>query len=1223
MVTCTLYPELDSCCCCVLLRDSAVSVFVVGVGFWFKRASRSPFSCHGGSSYVLYNGAAGTCHPHWGEHRKGGLSPMNPSLPAGGHAHTASNEGGRQQGTPVDVDGSRVAPDRGHRDDSRDDLDASLLARISPDAAEGAPRQAAFANDEGRRPACARATDVSGSSAFGGGAGDDISVSDFCSSLIELATADEMMLTSTYVVDVEQRRGWSLPLDTAVALCIRRFYPRLSYGSVCTLMVSLVDELATTRFIERMARHSLAAIPSAPSSAGTRWQHPATASLAATPLHTIRRAMRDCVWDLSDTISIVDAMPPSPLGTYRITFAEPPSYHDTLSTSHDGSRGLPTARRSPVGDAMGPSASASQYIFDQSSHDSLRASQPIISADVQRTQQYSTLARPSLDSAERRSPAPLPYDDVAISCSTSSPQGLHDSLRALQPSSLIASAASAFEPVATPSIVRDTAASTPTPSDPLDNCLSLHMGDAPRDPSASPPSLSSLNESDIAAASSAARAIDGTGELSYYLEDYGRNLLRLVPNVRLQVSLASFLEHVSMVLSFMDIPGYVDTCMAIVTTAPLELREFAARDAPARIISRAQERAASMARGMGSGPPHSASCSSRVDFGSIAARGKQKAEQVSVDQQRLTLAKERADLEQRSQEMLRQEHAYQQSRRWHSFTPPPHPADALSRKPSKRPVSPSPTEDSLASVSTPAVPATPSFYSDSMGAGRPMSYTKLRSAAAVYASCSFDKTSLKVPAFVKGDLVKLIDCDSNDHDSWLPARPEMLERLLKFYFQRYQIAAESGSALNAADAAAESCRDLLRDGIADSPKLSLIHVRVKKSRTTDASADTLFMVHQIDQHAVPTSAAAITLSIEKRKFKIGEESIASFLGDLINLCAGHMQPEDVRRKFIVSVSMAMDEAEKDCTYSQGSIDHVRDNVLSDDASLPTSNDELREKLNRTSSTSRVWARTSLLGRSAKEARTHEAWGQPAPATPPTAQPPSPPAQLPPTAGNDLSSSFERQASIDDRPPIQADANYGGAQGGGYYSGRGGGYQGGGGYQQGGDRFGGRGGGSYYSGGRGFGDGGKGKGKGKGAPKDPNAPTKFYDFPAIIATGLIWPAETRLYWNNPATIMPDGSGHGLYGKACPLCGKGKLREFEYDDYIKTFGKPPGNGPEQHPQPADVSVFHRGLGCKEGGWEVMRYTRDHPDAPACFSAFMTESSLGQFKSLVPSVSEGQGR
>lgn len=106
-------------------------------------------------------------------------------------------------------------------------------------------------------------------------------------------------------------------------------------------------------------------------------------------------------------------------------------------------------------------------------------------------------------------------------------------------------------------------------------------------------------------------------------------------------------------------------------------------------------------------------------------------------------------------------------------------------------------------------------------------------------------------------------------------------------------------------------------------------------------------------------------------------------------------------------------------------------------------------------------------------------------------------------------------------------------------------------------------------------------------------------------------------------MPDGSGHGLYGKACPLCGKGKLREFEYDDYIKTFGKPPGNGPEQHPQPADVSVFHRGLGCKEGGWEVMRYTRDHPDAPACFSAFMTESSLGQFKSLVPSVSEGQGR
>ena len=546
-----------------------------------------------------------------------------------------------------------------------------------------------------------------------------------------------------------------------------------------------------------------------------------------------------------------------------------------------------------------------------------------------------------------------------------------------------------------------------------------------------------------------------------------------------------------------------------------------------------------------------------------------------------------------------------------------------------------------------------------MGEGRPPSHIKLRSAAAVLASCSFDKSSLKTP-FKKADLTKLIDVETADYDSWLPSRPEVLERLLKFFYQRYFVAGLSsvthGGTLDlaaAASAALEECRDLLRDSIADSVHLQRVHKRTKKSRSADPGRDLIFMIHCIDAHAVPVSAASISVDIEKRRLMLGVESVATFLEELMNMCAGHLDAAAVRTRFIVGVTLALDEAEQQATFNPMLIDAVRDIVA--DVNLPVSNDELREKLERTSATSRIWTKTSAMGpvRSAKEARTHEthATGQHTPTleqefqqkaavsfeSPPRAlglslPPPqvSPPQQPPTVAAGYYGSPAHQQQWAEQQqqqvPPNSAESFYGAPgyqqQQGGYqqqqYGGRG--YGGGKGGYKGGGYSGGYGGGRG-SDGKGGGYGGfDGKGKGGKGVKDPNGPTKFYDVPAIIATGLIWPKDTKLYWNNPARINADGTGDGLYGLDCPLCGKNKKRVFTWEEYCTHFGAPPGLGMGKHPQPADVVVYHRGLKCKEGEWDIGAYARDHADAPACFKSFMTEGSLAAFKMQVPTPADG---
>jgi uncharacterized membrane protein YgcG len=505
-----------------------------------------------------------------------------------------------------------------------------------------------------------------------------------------------------------------------------------------------------------------------------------------------------------------------------------------------------------------------------------------------------------------------------------------------------------------------------------------------------------------------------------------------------------------------------------------------------------------------------------------------------------------------------------------------------------------------------------------MGYKRTAPLTKLRSFQSMWKGTSPTKASLKVTALSDAAFVSLINCKKGDFDTWLPARPELMERHLQLFFQRILI---DGSV----DAALVHCRDKMRDSIAASPDLAPVYGRIKKARTSDPDKDMLEMYFLIDQHCVKSGAAMIAISIESRRFEIGSETIASYFESLINLCKGHLDDNVVRTKFIVAVTTTLDDAAKAGTYPISLINDVRDNVLNAEGTLPEDNDDLRQHLEKRSSTNSVWDSLSAPtpSRSPKEARANLADPiiappthsppppqQPAPIPPPVSpniqyQPP-PPQQPPPATPPTYYPTQHQQHDS----PNEAETYYGapgGGYGGGYQGRGGGGFKGG----SGGGYNGGRGGG-YQSGGGGKGFGGK--GKGGFPPKDPSAATRFYNWPYIISTGKVVPKDTPLRWNNPKRINADGSGDGLYGVDCPLCGKDKNVEMTWDEFVAQKGAPPGNGPDKVRQPPGLSILHRALGCREGGWQIQNWIRDHPDDPDAvkFNAYMTEGELEAFKS-----------
>ena len=466
----------------------------------------------------------------------------------------------------------------------------------------------------------------------------------------------------------------------------------------------------------------------------------------------------------------------------------------------------------------------------------------------------------------------------------------------------------------------------------------------------------------------------------------------------------------------------------------------------------------------------------------------------------------------------------------------------------------------------------------------------------MWARVHFTRDSLRTANFTAAEFAALINNERDHFDGWIPSRPESQERLLKFFFQQLHVLQDVNEALVA-------CRDLARDAAVLAPNLAPIHTRLRKARSADPDADLDKYYELIDSFCIPSGAAAIELHLESRRFKCGEESVADYFDALISLCDGHMDHDRVRRKFLTSVSLALDDAEKAGTFPESYISDVRDNFLADESSLPRTNDELLQKLRKRTSTKSPWSRApgppadkrarSFLGLpdSVQQPPPPSAPYQYAPPPPqqllPPQHPSAPPPPPPPPAP------FQQGGS----DPNTATANYG-KPGPGADRFNGGGY-------------GGRG--SGYGGGRGGYPPSKGKGDGKGGKriKDPSELTRFYPIPHIISTGKIWPADTKLLWDNPRRINADGTGDGLYGMDCPLCGEGRTEEYSYEEYTAKFGGVPTNTPGGVPQPAHIALFHRGLGCKAAGWRIQRHCLSNPEDRSAFDRYMTEGELAEFK------------
>jgi hypothetical protein len=243
----------------------------------------------------------------------------------------------------------------------------------------------------------------------------DISVGDLCAAILGSATTEQINDSARIVVDVEGRRGCSLPLDAAVALCILRFYTRLSFESVVALMVSMSDAVHTVQFLERMARDTLCVLPSTPSSNGTVWQHPVPSAFIATPLRTVSRAMRDCTWDLSSTVSVDIIAPADPSVApphHRITYHQPLPLVTDDSPSWGSAAHHRALSVTPTGYAVTPS-SMPHHPSSMDPRDPTRASSPIASAsqhDVSAEQHTTTspsfVADQSLQDATRHALAP-------------------------------------------------------------------------------------------------------------------------------------------------------------------------------------------------------------------------------------------------------------------------------------------------------------------------------------------------------------------------------------------------------------------------------------------------------------------------------------------------------------------------------------------------------------------------------------------------------------------------------------------------------------------------------------------------------------------------------------------------------------------------------------------------------------------------------------------------
>ena len=502
-----------------------------------------------------------------------------------------------------------------------------------------------------------------------------------------------------------------------------------------------------------------------------------------------------------------------------------------------------------------------------------------------------------------------------------------------------------------------------------------------------------------------------------------------------------------------------------------------------------------------------------------------------------------------------------------------------------------------------AASQTPLFHTDVVGGGLKGPTEKLGSFDSIREGTPVDPISLKRELLLTVKKVTaLVDVAEADYDTWLSNRNQFIKLLDQGFVQLRQLRSTRATAMDAV-------RDVLKEACGDASKLRGMWRRVSRalgSSPSSAERDILTLLHEIDTWALPARKNVVEMDIIKRTFRIGEESVCDYLREITTMGSGRQSAEWLRHHFMVQLETKVDAHADE--YDRVFIADVRDKILEVQDDLPDDLNELFRALRQTSSFREVWpALGGGSGSQSKRARSHlgdasapsqgatEATGAAESAvaaafaalsqqlsslqlspTQAASTPPPPPVHAPPAGDASAASTNAALASLSATLQSAIAA---------------------------------------------FGDAGKGdRGwrygqKGKGVRTGPGGfPKTLFNLPAIIATGLIWPASTVLTWDNPERIgCADGVNDGLFGIKCPFCGHERRTEMTMAAFKEANGgKGPGSGPNRVPCPLDVALLHRALECGRAELTVHRYLQEHPEHKD-HEAFqpMTAEQLAAFK------------
>ena len=454
----------------------------------------------------------------------------------------------------------------------------------------------------------------------------------------------------------------------------------------------------------------------------------------------------------------------------------------------------------------------------------------------------------------------------------------------------------------------------------------------------------------------------------------------------------------------------------------------------------------------------------------------------------------------------------------------------------------------------------------------------------IVASTADNSESLRVKALTPEMIPGLM---AADHTGYLGGkRSNMLSKMLRLYVQQVRLGHDENYA-------SEAVADVFLIGAELCPDLKVPLERIKRLVRADHGVFMCEIIRTLDLHILPASRASLSLPYNRRKFKIGEESLVDLLDDLIILAANTPSTDGaaVIDRWLSTVSEAFDTA-PESGFSQELCNGIYDEFINTDKYHRDEDGDLDpatllEALRGKMSAQTIWSSvvrgtTNCGGSSTGHKRTAgphtiDTLNPTPPDAPQRAEmdqmaeqmkaltflisnlqtaPTSPLPTLPPTLG----SAAPQGAASPQADMMQAFTNF--------LAGK-----------------------------------GAGRGGGKGKEREPK---QYYNFPYIISTGKIWPSSAAFTWNT------QSGPNGLVGKDCFACGAGKDQEMTYNDAQDAKTKAGTTT-----VPGNVAVFHRQLGCGHGGKKLCKWCDEHPDDPdtARFLTPMTPAELEAYRNEGP--------